>query len=391
MALAFVQAHGANVTDTNTTVSVTVSATGTGNLLVVCPDNFDATPGNVGSITGVSDGTNAFTQVPSMDNLSGTTVRSDVWYLPVSTSGKTTITATFSRNTGSYFKSILFIEISGFTNPVVDVHNVTNTASCSANQNGAAVTTTATVAAIVAFGMVGNITANPHSGNAFTSGGTISSGDAVCSLLASSTGTYTPAWDMTAGNKFWGSTVAFKESTTAYTLTASGGTYTISGTAATLAVGRKVSASSGTYTISGTAAGLKATRKLSVANGTYSINGSSATLSKGYTLSVSGGSYVITGTAVGSRRTYVIASGSTNYDILGGTVTLNYSAAKVISEDTGEHPDQTETENYFRRYCNDRDALDTTERLATETIGLSETSTDNDFESYVRRYGNDNA
>lgn len=219
-----------------------------------------------------------------------------------------------------------------------------------------------------------------------------------------------------------------------YTLTAAGGVYDITGTAAGLKYSHKVTALSGTFTVSGTDVTLRAIRKLTVSGGTYLISGSSAGLDKGFTLTAAGSSYLITGTSValriarkisaasatftisgtaaildkgrtitpvsgvftitGTAVTFIVAhkiiAGSGVYDILGSTVNLTYSAAIPISEDNGEHSDDEHLENYYRRYANDRDILSVIENSNSEAAGVDETSNDNNFETYLRRYINDN-
>lgn len=94
-------------------------------------------------------------------------------------------------------------------------------------------------------------------------------------------------------------------------LTASAGAYTISGSAATLKVNRALTAAPGAYTISGAAASLPVGRSLTAAPGSYTLSGAPATLtyhpgsSTAYTLTASPGSYTITGAAVGFGSAHV--------------------------------------------------------------------------------------
>lgn len=134
----------------------------------------------------------------------------------------------------------------------------------------------------------------------------------------------------------------------AYTLTASGGSYTLTGTAATLRAGRHLSAGAGAFTLTGTDAtliygsvgaytlaanggtfaltggdaNLIAARRLTASSGTFTLTGSDATLKAGRRLTASGGSYTLTGTAATLKAGRVIAAN-------GGTFTLTGTAAAL--------------------------------------------------------------
>lgn len=101
-----------------------------------------------------------------------------------------------------------------------------------------------------------------------------------------------------------------------------GGSYSVTGTDATLRYGRKLAAAVGSYTITGTAAGLKRAYTLAAAVGSYSISGTAAALHYGRTLAGAVGSYVITGTAATLRRAYTLASEVGSYILTGTDATL---------------------------------------------------------------------
>lgn len=213
MALAVVQHTVAFSAANATTVAITVTATGTGRLLVVgTACNEDRT------VTGVSDGTTAFTQFTGVRGaLSGISSFSDIWYLPASSNGKTTITITFSGVAGTFEKLGWFWEVSGFTTAGADVgtHVDDQTATVGALENGGSVTTTSTTGFVV--GVVVSNTGtlnNPHIGNEFTSGGDIEVGTtfwAGCSLISSTAAAHQPAWDGVASDPFAASTASWKE------------------------------------------------------------------------------------------------------------------------------------------------------------------------------------
>lgn len=132
----------------------------------------------------------------------------------------------------------------------------------------------------------------------------------------------------------------------AFTLTASGGSYSVSGTAASLEFGRLVSAAgssysvtgaaaslefgrlvgagAGVYSISGAAASLLAAFKLAADSGSYTINGAAATLNKGQSLIADGGSYSVSGGAVGFLFSHLVAANSGSYLISGAVASLEF-------------------------------------------------------------------
>lgn len=88
-----------------------------------------------------------------------------------------------------------------------------------------------------------------------------------------------------------------------YTLTASTGTFTLTGNSTALTAQRKIVSSVGTFTLTGNATGLSAGRKLTASVGTFTLTGNSATLtytpSGGYTYTLSAAtrSFSLTGNA----------------------------------------------------------------------------------------------
>lgn len=188
--------HTSSFSQVSSVIStVTVASTGAGNLLVVGTSNAGAR-----TVTSVSDGTNSFTQATNAAATSTGTGAgySDVWYLLSSTAGKTTITVTWSGAAGTFFKDIFFWEVNGFISPVFgSANHVNQGAQSGGTATGASVTTASTQSFAVGIDSTnGTVSANPASGNAFTSGGNINatSGNAGCSLIASASGTYNPAW-----------------------------------------------------------------------------------------------------------------------------------------------------------------------------------------------------
>jgi hypothetical protein len=216
--LAVVQHKEANSTDTAITEAVTVTSTGTNNLLVV-----GAYDGGTRTITGVSDGTNNFTQATSAADAQSNQA-SDVWYLLKSTSGTTTITVTYSGSVGASFeKDVNFWEVSGFTNAAFDVANNLGGvgAGVGTTDTGASVTTATTNGFVVGqIGTAAAITQNPKTGNEFTAGGDNGNSSAGASLISITQASHTPVWlDSASGRILVSSTAAFKEGTASTTVT----------------------------------------------------------------------------------------------------------------------------------------------------------------------------
>jgi hypothetical protein len=190
-----------------TTSTCTVTSTGAGNLLVVGLGSNAAR-----TIVSVSDGTNSFTQATGTQAVNtNNNDNIDIWYLLSSSSGKTTITVTWSGAAGTFQKEIWFWEVSGLTSPTFLTGSHISSAVGTGNVNtGTSFTTTAPQGFSVGVYLTnsGNVTSNPAPGNPYGAGGVVLS-DAACSLIWSGAGTYTPAWTDAGTSNFCASTVAF--------------------------------------------------------------------------------------------------------------------------------------------------------------------------------------
>jgi len=82
---------------------------------------------------------------------------------------------------------------------------------------------------------------------------------------------------------------------TSYLLTCDAGSYSLSGQAATLAVGRNVTLDAGSYAVTGNAATLTIARALALDAGSYAVTGRDAALTVSRTLALDAGSYSVTG------------------------------------------------------------------------------------------------
>ena len=112
-----------------------------------------------------------------------------------------------------------------------------------------------------------------------------------------------------------------------FTLPANGGTYAITGTAASLERGREVLALGGTYTITGTAANLERGREVLALAGSYAITGTAALLEFGREVIGGSGSYAITGTdatLTKSGGNKSIAGDGGSYAVTGTAASLEF-------------------------------------------------------------------
>lgn len=203
-----------SATANGSTLAVTISPTAPIGSLIVVGIVGQSTSVKVSSVKDNGSGTgNTYTQVANARK-TNTNAFSDMWVALKTTKTATTVTITLNGSVNTRDAEVWVVN--GFTNPIVDVVGAVGPASPSANTStGASVTTTTDDEFIAAIINTNNqITQNPKSGNAFTSGGDITGNkDAGASLITSAAGTYTPVWGDN-GSSFSEATVAFKEGVT---------------------------------------------------------------------------------------------------------------------------------------------------------------------------------
>lgn len=121
-------------------------------------------------------------------------------------------------------------------------------------------------------------------------------------------------------------------------LTATSGAVAITGTAATLKVGRVVSAGSGAESITGTAVTLRKNVPITAASGSVVIAGTAAGLRATRKVTASSGSTAIAGTAAALKRTLKVTATSGSESITGTNATLTYTPNAVgytLTADSG--------------------------------------------------------
>ena len=123
------------------------------------------------------------------------------------------------------------------------------------------------------------------------------------------------------------------------TSTGDSGSYTLTGTAATLKVGRKLTADSGTYSLTGTDVAFKRGYALSAESGTYTVSGTAVDLKAGRKLTADSGSYTLTGTDVtlnySPAGSYNLTAESGTYTLTGTAATLKVS--RKLTADSGAY------------------------------------------------------
>jgi hypothetical protein len=203
MAIVLVQ-HKANfATDSGDTLAVTVDPTGSGNLLIAMAGGY----GNGATVTGVSDGTNNFSQVGSARATFGSGQHwTDVWILTPSASGKTSITLTITGS-GNRTKYLWVFEVSGIDNPTPEAVNVVTDGSSASPLPGASVSIAVADTFICSHSI--NDSVITAVGNTFTEGD-IQDGNASGYKITGATGSYNANFTANSTTTYCNSTVAFK-------------------------------------------------------------------------------------------------------------------------------------------------------------------------------------
>ena len=130
-----------------------------------------------------------------------------------------------------------------------------------------------------------------------------------------------------------------------YTLTCAAGSYSLTGTAATLTVQRNyvLSCGAGSYNLTGTDADLKVQRNytLNCEAGSYILAGSNADLSvqRNYTLTCGAGSYALAGTNTDLvvQRNYTLTCEAGNYALTGSDIDLTVQRNYTLSCEAGSY------------------------------------------------------
>jgi hypothetical protein len=105
-------------------------------------------------------------------------------------------------------------------------------------------------------------------------------------------------------------------------ITSASGSYEISGTAATLIKNHPLACAVGSYAVTGSASSLLAQKKIGLDAGSYVLSGTAATLSRGFTITAVSGSYAVSGTAAGLTAQHKLDGAIGSYVISGSAAAL---------------------------------------------------------------------
>lgn len=108
----------------------------------------------------------------------------------------------------------------------------------------------------------------------------------------------------------------------AYNLTASAGSYSLSGVTSTLLFKHLISAAVGSYSLSGVTVTLAKGRTMTAAAGSYALSGVTSTLLFKHLMAVAVGSYSLTGVSAGTLRGYPMVAGAGSYSLSGVNAAL---------------------------------------------------------------------
>ncbi len=109
----------------------------------------------------------------------------------------------------------------------------------------------------------------------------------------------------------------------AYSMAAGSGAFTLTGSAASLPIQRKLTASSAAYVLSGSAMTPRVT--MPAASASYALAGSAVGLAKGFRLTALSAAYVLTGKAAGLPVARRLTAASASYALNGSAATLRVS------------------------------------------------------------------
>lgn len=155
-----------------------------------------------------------------------------------------------------------------------------------------------------------------------------------CSIKDSSaTGGATWTSLTSSGNVNAGNNTGWNFGSSAYTLTAGVGSYSVVGQTADIIRRLYLYPNAGSYTVSGQIASILKTRVLSGSNGYYSISGQSALLVFDRNITASAGSYTVNGQSSALAVGRSIRASSGHYAVAGQNVTLSFG--RLLSTQNG--------------------------------------------------------
>jgi hypothetical protein len=135
-----------------------------------------------------------------------------------------------------------------------------------------------------------------------------------------------------------------------YRLTAESGTYTLTGQGVTLTKtsAREMTAESGSYALTGQSAILTTGRKLTAESGSYTVTGQDATLRTDRTVTAESGTYSLTGSPVGLTTQRTLTAESGTYALTGQSVDL--TTARTLVAESGTYTFTGQDVSFARNY-----------------------------------------
>lgn len=306
-----------------TSYTITIPTVQVGDLLILANTNRDAD--TAPSVTDNDTGGETWTQKSS-------TAGCGRLFYKRATSATSAKTITASGQTGSC--SGVLVVLRGATLGGDPFNQYTHEANASGNETHAGFTPTVD-GCWIGLAVHNDANDNAVTNSACTSPGSLTEGneklstggsDCGCSLrglvqsTAGATGSFT--WSQTDGATV---SQAFAVEP-AKALVADAGSFSFTGTAATLEVDRKISAESGSFSFTGTAASLEYGYILTAAAGSFTFTGSDVTLTVGGAadpvLSAESGSFAFSGTAASLEVGYEVAADAGSFAVTGTAASL---------------------------------------------------------------------
>lgn len=220
----------------------------------------------------------------------------------------------------------------------IDVSGAILSSGNSSGETVAALTTTVNDTFLVGFAGSEYGTAGIASTSGFTEVSQLSAGSGVTgaeAALYTKTGPSTAgttgamSWTVDQTQEFQACVIALKPSAAgSYSLTASTGTFALTGIVTGLKASRNIAAATQSYTLTGSATGLRAGRKLAATAATHALTGIDAALSRTRKILATTGVFTLTGTATGLSRGLKLAA-STGSITLTDIATVLKAARKI--------------------------------------------------------------
>jgi len=138
------------------------------------------------------------------------------------------------------------------------------------------------------------------------------------------------------------------------TLTAESGSFTLTGTAASLLRGSKLAADAASFALSGTAAGLLRSYIFPVDAGAFTLTGTAAELKRGYAMSAEAAAFTLSGTAASLLRTYIMPVDAGSFSLTGTDALLKRAFSMIAGGATFRVEFTDLLTHYDRAYVRNR-------------------------------------